>query len=224
MIRKARIAMRSCSAMDAIWQYIRVCISSAHASISNHTPDCYGVPYIPEGQWLCRKCTVSPENPVVSTPPFVFPILLTSISHSLAYYAQTKEALSNRPFLANGSTYYARYGCQRHELQMRFSWNLSPASRRSQSSAGNWSVKANLHIRHEILTRLQKCSLCGIREGACVQCAKTSCFLAFHATCARKEKFLMPMKSTQGAEAVALTCYCEKHLPVRFLNPSAGLF
>lgn len=165
-----------------------------------------------------------PREPCCQYPSLRVSYASHHISNSLAYYAQTKEALSNRPFLANGSTYYARYGCQRHELQMRFSWNLSPASRRSQSSAGNWSVKANLHIIHEILTRPQKCSLCGIREGACVQCAKTSCFLAFHATCARKEKFLMPMKSTQGAEAVALTCYCEKHLPVRFLNPSAGLF
>jgi len=61
----------------------------------------------------------------------------------------------------------------------------------------------------------QRCTICDIREGACIQCTKPSCFVAFHATCARKDKLLMPMKSAHGAEPASLTCFCDRHLPVR---------
>ena len=30
-----------------------------------HVIDCYGVPFIPEGQWLCRKCMLGSDKPVV---------------------------------------------------------------------------------------------------------------------------------------------------------------
>jgi hypothetical protein len=66
---------------------------------------------------------------------------------------------------------------------------------------------------------MQKCSICTRREGACIQCVKQSCFLAFHVTCALKSKLLFPMRSTQGSELRALACFCERHLPVCFSRP-----
>ena len=53
--------------------------------------------------------------------------------------------------------------------------------------------------------------MCGVRESAYIQCRKTSRFLAFHATCARKHRLLMPMKASCGAEPNTLACYCEKN-------------
>ncbi|KAF9241390.1 PHD-zinc-finger like domain-containing protein [Melanogaster broomeanus] len=140
--------------------------------------DCYGVPYIPEGQWLCRKCTVSPENPVscILCPNeggAFKQTVLGDWAHLLCAIWIPETRVANEVF-------------------------MEPITGSDKIPKQRWKLK---------------CSICGIREGACIQCTKTSCFLAFHATCARKEKLLMPMKSTQGSEPVTLTCYCEKHLP-----------
>ncbi|KAI0640714.1 hypothetical protein C8Q79DRAFT_921056 [Trametes meyenii] len=140
--------------------------------------DCYGVPYIPEGQWLCRKCTVSPENPVSCILcPNEGGAFKQTVSgdwvHLLCAIWVPETAVANEVF-------------------------MEPITGVEKISKQRWRLR---------------CSVCDVREGACIQCSKASCFIAFHATCARKEKLLMPMKASQGSEAPTLACYCEKHLP-----------
>ncbi|KAK2467687.1 hypothetical protein APHAL10511_000281 [Amanita phalloides] len=140
--------------------------------------DCYGVPYIPEGQWLCRKCTVSPEIPV-------FCILCPNEGGA---FKQT----------VTGDWVHLLCAIWVPETRVANEVFMEPITGIDKISKQRWKLK---------------CSLCEIKEGACIQCAKASCFTAFHTTCARKEKLLMPMKSAQGSEPVTLACYCEKHLP-----------
>ncbi|TFK48530.1 hypothetical protein OE88DRAFT_1634784 [Heliocybe sulcata] len=140
--------------------------------------DCYGVPYIPEGQWLCRKCTVSPENPVSC-------ILCPNEGGA---FKQT----------VHGDWVHLLCAIWVPETRVVNEVFMEPITGVDKIPKQRWKLK---------------CSVCDIREGACIQCNKPTCFLAFHPTCARKEKFLMPMKSTQGTEPATLQCYCDKHLP-----------
>ncbi|KAJ6624860.1 hypothetical protein B0H10DRAFT_2004445 [Mycena sp. CBHHK59/15] len=140
--------------------------------------DCYGVPYIPEGQWLCRKCTVSPENPVSC-------ILCPNEGGA---FKQTTQ----------GEWIHLLCAIWVPETRVANDVFMEPISGVERISKQRWKLK---------------CSICDTREGACIQCAKQSCFLAFHVTCARKDKLLLPMKSAQGSEPGALACYCERHLP-----------
>ncbi|TFK73723.1 hypothetical protein BDN72DRAFT_790358 [Pluteus cervinus] len=140
--------------------------------------DCYGVPYIPEGQWLCRKCTVSPENPVSC-------ILCPNEGGA---FKQT----------TSGEWVHLLCALWVPETRVMNEVFMEPITGVEKVSKQRWKLR---------------CTICEVREGACIQCVKTSCFLAFHTTCARKEKLLLPMKGTQGSEPGTLTCYCERHLP-----------
>ncbi|KAJ7708691.1 hypothetical protein B0H17DRAFT_1030520 [Mycena rosella] len=140
--------------------------------------DCYGVPYIPEGQWLCRKCTVSPENPVSC-------ILCPNEGGA---FKQTIQ----------GEWIHLLCAIWVPETRVSNDVFMEPIIGVERISKQRWKLK---------------CTICETREGACIQCAKQSCFLAFHVTCARKDKLLLPMKSAQGSDPGALTCFCERHLP-----------
>ncbi|KAF8270626.1 PHD-zinc-finger like domain-containing protein [Lactarius quietus] len=148
--------------------------------------DCYGVPYIPEGQWLCRKCTVSPENAVTC---FLCP-------NEGGAFKQT----------VHGEWVHLLCAIWIPETRVANDVFMEPITGVERISKQRWKLK---------------CSVCDIREGACIQCSKNSCFLAYHVTCARKLKFLMPMKASSGLEPPPLQCFCEKHMPRERLEARA---
>ncbi|KAF8475395.1 PHD-zinc-finger like domain-containing protein [Russula ochroleuca] len=148
--------------------------------------DCYGVPYIPEGQWLCRKCTVSPENPVSC---FLCP-------NEGGAFKQT----------VHGEWVHLLCAIWIPETRVANEVFMEPITGVERISKQRWKLK---------------CSVCDIREGACIQCSKNSCFLAYHVTCARKDKLLMPMKASSGLEPPPLQCFCERHMPREKLEARA---
>ncbi|GAA5970804.1 hypothetical protein JCM11641_004461 [Rhodosporidiobolus odoratus] len=137
--------------------------------------DCYGVPYIPEGQWLCRKCTVCPEKPVTCVlcpnPYGAFKQTTTGQwAHLLCAIWIPDTGVSNTVY-------------------------MEPVDGVEGISKSRWKLV---------------CYLCKNRVGACIQCAKSNCYTAFHVTCAREYGLELKMRQG-GGPAGELRAFCDKH-------------
>lgn len=56
-----------------------------------------------------------------------------------------------------------------------------------------------------------ECSICGKKEGACIQCSAKNCQEPFHVECARRTKMYM---ETKNADNRFYTIYCDRHAPL----------
>jgi len=60
-----------------------------------------------------------------------------------------------------------------------------------------------------------QCYLCGVPEGACIQCQHKGCYAAFHVTCAQFAGLPVSseFRTVDGVEGWYSTAFCEKHSP-----------
>lgn len=148
--------------------------------------ECYGVPFIPEGQWLCRRCQlVGRGTPVSEQPGCIFcPNIDGAFKQTTAMKWAHLLCAMWIPEVSLGNTTFQE-PVQDVEKVPKTRWKLS-------------------------------CYICKQKMGACIQCGHKSCFEAFHVTCARKARLCLRMKSSQAAnphDATVLKAYCHRHSP-----------
>jgi len=161
--------------------------------------ECYGVPFIPEGQWLCRKCQQVGRGVPVSQPSLL---------------AQTKHA----------DTFQTCIFCPNSDGAFK----LTTESRWSHLLCAIWIPEVSLgnHTFMEPIMEVANvpkqrwklvCYLCNQKMGACIQCGSKNCYQAFHVTCARKAKLYLKMKAAHGGLAISdvssMKAFCDKHVP-----------
>lgn len=149
--------------------------------------ECYGVPHVPEGPWLCRKCmllgTGSSSN--VNSASSIN-ISSTSSAPSLCALCPWPEGALKQTTDRRWVHSVCAHWCNAHILNTIY------------------QEPVDLSDIHKQRWRL-RCSLCKIPSGAPLQCSNEKCHVAYHVLCARKLGLYLDYKSKQS--------YCWKHTP-----------
>jgi NuA3 HAT complex component NTO1 len=143
--------------------------------------DCYGVSFIPEGPWLCRRC------------------LIARNTHEQCLFCPSTTGA----FKQTDGGDWAHVLCTLWTPELYFAnpIYMEPVEGISAIPRSRWRLV---------------CFICKQKTGCCIQCSKSSCFAAYHVTCAKRAGLYMKMKKgikDAIANKTHLTSFCDKHTP-----------